>query len=172
MNCYECAICLQDIDEPVVLECARGGCASVYHAECAQRALDSLGNRCPVCRRTLSTGASPISHFWHECARDQIRARDAWKEPLGHLSATVLAMQRDLTVLQQENERRGTECQQLVVELQVAFKELHTNYENLRTDVQLLLTTHLHCTASPESQCSVPCNIFVNALCRSPLMIL
>ena len=68
-NCF-CAICLQEcwLADTACLSCCYEGCAAVYHAECAARAL-SQARTCPACRRTDVHPVNPLGFLMDEVRR-------------------------------------------------------------------------------------------------------
>lgn len=162
MDNHECAICLQKVDAAVVFDCARSGCASVYHAECARRALEMRGT-CPVCRRRVSGDVVPISHFLHECARAQLRAEESCRAQVEALNSIIASVQTDVSALQRENELEKINKQNLLAELQVAFRDVRDNCEGTSRRLERLQTIYDKYAVSAEPQAGARCNIFLNA---------
>lgn len=153
---------MQKIDTGFVFDCARSGCASVYHAECARRALE-LRAACPVCRRPVACEAVNISHFWHECARAQLRTEEKYGTQFEAVNAFIATIQSDISALQRENEIEKINKQTLIAELQAAFKDVRDNYEGTSRRLEKLQTVYDKYATSVEPRAVATCDIVLQA---------
>lgn len=159
MNNCECAICLQLVDSACVLECAKHGCSSVYHEECATRALDLITS-CPVCRRNVAHEVIPLCLFLHQSVRTQRSSEEASGAQMNDIKTIVAALHADLAVLQQEHEEEKSSRQNLLSELRSIFIDIRKKYDGLSLQLEQL---SLQLPATAPEPCSARCNIFLNA---------
>lgn len=117
----DCAVCLQKVETAYVLDCAQAGCSSIYHAECAEQCLNMRG-MCPACRRSVSSNITPITTFWHDSARSQIKTKEVCISHLETCKELCNTLQDNVSFLQQEHQSTRSDMQALICELQNVFK--------------------------------------------------